>query len=139
MSDAKNGLTKPLAKYSHCRRVGDLLLIAGQGCRDPKTNIWAGVEFGSKNEILSIDFAAQVKGVLRNIEDVLRSQGLTRSHLVDVQVFLTDMKEQFDQMNQIWNEFFESVENPPTRTTVAVKGLPGHNLIEMKSFASFKV
>lgn len=131
-------LTKPLANYSHCRRVGDLLFIAGQGCRSPKTNIWAGVTFDATGKATHIDFAAQVKGVLANIEDVLKTNGLTRANLVDVQVFLTNMDEQFATMNSIWNEFFTGVELKPTRTTVSVSGLPGLNLIEMKSIATFK-
>lgn len=131
-------LTKPLATYSHCRRVGDILFIAGQGCRDPHTNIWAGVTFDANNKPTHIDFAAQVRGVLRNIEDVLKTNGLTRANLVDVQVFLTNMDEQFATMNAIWNEFFGGVELTPTRTTVAVSGLPGLNKIEMKSMATFK-
>lgn len=131
-------LTKPLATYSHCRRVGDLLFIAGQGCRDPKTNIWAGVTFDANGKPGQIDFAAQVRGVLRNIEDVLKTNGLTRANLIDIQVFLTNMDQQFVTMNGIWNEFFSGVEMTPTRTTVAVSGLPGLNLVEMKSIATFK-
>lgn len=131
-------LTKPLATYSHSRRVGDLLFIAGQGCRSPKTNIWAGVTFDAQGKATNIDFGAQVRGVLSNIEDVLQSNGLTKANLIDVQVFLTDMDKQFATMNSIWNEFFAGVEMLPTRTTVAVSGLPGLNQIEMKSMATFK-
>lgn len=131
-------LTKPLATYSHSRRVGDVLFIAGQGCRDPKTNIWAGITFDAQGKATHVDFAAQVRGVLSNIEDVLKSNGLTRANLVDVQVFLTDMDKQFATMNSIWNEFFAGIELLPTRTTVAVSGLPGLNQIEMKSMATFK-
>ena len=131
-------LTKPLATYSHSRRVGDVLFIAGQGCRDPKTNIWAGVTFDAQGKATNIDFGAQVRGVLRNIEDVLKSNGLTKANLIDVQVFLTDMDKQFATMNGIWNEFFAGVELLPTRTTVSVSGLPGLNQIEMKSIATFK-
>lgn len=131
-------LTKPLANYSHSRKIGELIFIAGQGCRDPKTNIWAGVTLDSKGIATHIDFKAQVIGVLGNIEDVLRSNGLTRNNLIDVQVFLTNMTEQFAPMNEVWNQFFANVPNPPTRTTVAVSGLPGLNLVEMKSIAQIQ-
>lgn len=129
-------LTKPLANYSHTRRVGNILFIAGQGCRNPESNIWAGVTFDSAGAVTNIDFKAQVKGVLSNIDDVLRSHGLDRNALVDVQVFLTNMTEQFATMNEVWNEFFADVKIPPTRTTVSVSGLPGLNLVEMKSVAA---
>ena len=137
MTKQKTVLTKPLASYSHCRRVGSLLFIAGQGCRNPETNIWAGTTFDDKGKVLSIDFPAQVRGVLSNIEDVLKTQGLTKHDLVDIQVFLTDMTEQFAMMNKGWNDFFAGVDPLPTRTTVAVSGLPGHNLVEMRSTAHF--
>jgi enamine deaminase RidA (YjgF/YER057c/UK114 family) len=137
MSDARD-LAKPLANYAHSRRVGDLVLLAGQGCRDPKTDIWAGVSFDEHGMPLKIDFEAQVLGVLRNVESALAAEHLTRHHIVDVQVFLTNMKDQFEVMNKVWNEFFKEVTSPPVRTTVAVKELPGLNLIEMKVAASQK-
>ena len=73
--------------------------------------------------------------MLTNIERVLHSQGLDRSHLVDVTVFLTNMDE-FPQMNAVWNRYF-SESSAPTRTTVAVTRLPGDNFIEMKAIAAF--
>jgi 2-aminomuconate deaminase len=130
-----NHLTKPLATYSHARRVGDLLFIAGQGCRDPKTDVWAGVSFDNNGKVIAIDFEAQVRGVFKNVEAVLNNHSLTRADIVDVQVFLTQMTDQFSAMNKIWNEFFDGISPCPTRTTVAVKELPGLNLIEMKVIA----
>jgi 2-aminomuconate deaminase len=130
-------LTKPLANYSHARRVGDVLFIAGQGCRNPATNIWVGVTFDKSGKPTHIDFKAQVAGVLSNIRDVLHSHSLDFKNLVDVQVFLTNMDEQFATMNEVWNQTFSDVQVPPTRTTVCVSGLPGLNLVEMKAIASF--
>ena len=136
MSLDQNKLARPLAAYSHTRTVGSLVFIAGQGCRDPETNIWAGVEFGPDGKATRIDFEAQVRGVFRNVERALASAGLGKSDLVDIQVFLTDMNAQFQVMNHVWNEFFADVSAPPTRTTVAVRELPGLNLIEMKPIAA---
>ncbi|MCX6108329.1 MAG: RidA family protein [Proteobacteria bacterium] len=126
-------LTAPLAKYTHSRRVGSLLFIAGQGCRDPGTNSYAGVERDAHGIVVRHDIATQAAAVLHNIERVLHSHGLHRGHLVDVTVFLTDMAE-FEVMNKVWNEFFREFA-PPTRTTVAVTRLPGDNFIEMKAIA----
>lgn len=119
-----SSLTKPLARYSHARKVGHLLYLAGQGSRDPATDSYpTGV-------------TAHTQGVLANIERVLKSNGLDRSALVDVNVFLVDMGD-FDAMNAVWNEFFAEVATPPTRTTVAVKQLPGKNVVEMKAIATW--
>ena len=128
-------LTNPLARYVHARRVGSLVFIAGQGSRDPVTNAYAGVKRNNAGEVVTYDIAAQTKAVLQNIERVLHSLGLDRSHIVDVNVFLTSMDD-FAAMNHVWNEFF-AVTPPPTRTTVAVAQLPGDNFVEMKATAAF--
>ena len=136
MSPSQDKLAKPLAAYSHTRTVGQLVFIAGQGCRDPETDIWAGVTFNPDGSAKEINFEQQVRGVFRNVERALKSAGLSKHDLVDVQVFLTDMQRQFPVMNRVWNEFFEGTGPGPTRTTVAVKELPGLNQIEMKAIAA---
>jgi 2-iminobutanoate/2-iminopropanoate deaminase len=128
-------LTNPLAKYAHIRQINGLYYLAGQGCRDPETNQYAGVERDTSGKVTSYDIAAQTNGVLRNIERVLQSQGLSRADLIDVNVFLVSMDD-FPKMNAVWNEFFANVTNPPTRTTVAVAALPGDNFVEMKAIAA---
>ena len=128
-------LTKPLASYAHLRRHGEMVFIAGQGCRSPKTDIWAGVSFDAQGKPIEFDFEAQVRGVFANIDAVLQSGGLTRANIIDVQVFLTDLKQHFSALNKVWDEYFHDVKNLPTRTTIGVKELPGFNLVEMKVIA----
>lgn len=126
-------LTQPLAHYCHVKRVGAMVYLAGQGARDPVTNQEAGVTVDHDGRITGRDIAVQTRAVLANMERALESCGLTRRDLVDVTVFLTDMVD-FGTMNRVWNEFFDGGE-PPTRTTVAVKTLPGRNFVEMKGIA----
>lgn len=128
-----NQLTKPLASYVHTRRAGGLIFVAGQGCRDPQTNTYTGLTLNADGTVASYDIRAQALGVLTNIERALIAEGCTRSHIVDVNVFLADMKD-FQAMNEVWNQFFEG-HGAPTRTTVAVRQLPGLNFIEMKAVA----
>ncbi len=135
MSSKSSELTRPLARYSHARRVGSLLFIAGQGARDPGTDLEAGVTIDAAGKVTSYDIAVQTQAVLVNVERALAPYGLTRTDIVDVQVFLTDMAD-FAAMNAVWNDFFAHGE-PPTRTTVAVKTLPGKNFVEMKAIAAF--
>ncbi len=129
-------LTRPMAQYSHARRVGDLIFVAGQGCRDPETDAYAGVTRDAQGKVTAHDIKAQTAGVLQNLERVLAAHGLNRRHVVDVTVFLTDMAE-FPGMNEVWNRFFAEG-TPPARTTVAVKTLPGDNFVEMKAVATTK-
>jgi len=127
-------MTKPLAHYSHIRKAGDIYYVAGQGCRNPETNEYAGLTRDSSGAIQSYDIKAQSKAVLANIEQALATESLTLDHVIDVNVFLADMKD-FAGMNEIWNQTFANRAQKPTRTTVAVKQLPGDNFVEMKAIA----
>ena len=128
-------LTSPLARYVHSCWVGDLLFVAGQGCRDPETGLEVGILSDASASVSKIyDIDAQTRGVFSNIERVLAKEGLTKEHLVDVTVFLCDMDD-FAAMNAVWNEFFATVATP-CRTTVAVRQLPGKNFVEMKAIAA---
>ena len=126
-------LTKPLASYTHTRQVGDIVFVAGQGCRDPKTNEYRGITRGPNGEIARYDIREQTRGVLANIEQALSAHNLSRRDIADVNVFLKS-KQDFTAMNEVWNEFFKGCP-APTRTTVFVVDLPGDNFVEMKAIA----
>lgn len=127
-------VTRPLAHYSHGRWQGDLLFLAGQGCRDPLTDQEAGLVWAEDGSLEGYDVSEQTWGVFRNIERVLKGEGLGKEHLKDITVFLVHMSD-FAAMNQVWNQFFQDG-IPPCRTTVGVRELPGRNFIEMKAVAS---
>jgi len=131
--DDSQKLTKPFGRYVHTRIAGNLVFIAGQGCRDPETDAYAGLSKNPDGSVAAYDIQAQTRGVLQNIERALSSLKLNKNALVDVTVFLTDMKD-FDGMNAVWNDYFADC-TPPTRTTVAVRQLPGLNFVEMKAIA----
>ncbi|MBI5172665.1 MAG: Rid family hydrolase [Candidatus Obscuribacter sp.] len=126
----------PLGAYSHALRVGDLLFISGQGCRDPKTGVECGLTLDEKGQVLAYDIEVQTRGVLENLGVVLRHAGLDYSDLVDMTVFLHDMQD-FERYNKVYAGYFSGVAVPPTRTTVQVARLPGRNYIEIKAIASF--
>jgi 2-aminomuconate deaminase len=127
-------LTTPLARYQHVRKSGPLYFIAGQGCRDPQTNQYAGLTLTADGKVSSYDIAAQTSAVLQNIERVLISQKLTRANIIDVTVFMKS-KSDFEGMNAVWNNFFAET-SPPTRTTIFIADLPGLNYVEMKTIAA---
>jgi enamine deaminase RidA (YjgF/YER057c/UK114 family) len=132
-NDSSHGaMTKPFADYPHVKKCGAFYYLAGQGCRDPLTNTYPGTVL-EEDQVVSYDMEAQSQGVFSNIERALQSVQLDRRHLVDIQVFLTNMDD-FPKMNQVWNAFFSET-NAPTRTTICVAKLPGHNQVEMKAIA----
>jgi len=126
----------PLGAYSHAVRVGDLLFISGQGCRDPESGIERGLTFDSEGKVASYDIEAQTTGVLENLGAVLKAAGLSYSDVVDITVFLADMDD-FSRYNKIYSKYFAQTPIPPARTTVQVARLPGRNFIEIKAIACF--
>ena len=131
-----SNLTKPLGNYSHYRTVGNLVFLAGQGSRDIATNKVAGLTHDQDGKLVSYDIKAQTHGCIKNISQVLESLNLTLKNLIDITVFLKNMSD-FEQYNQIYNQYF-NFDNPPTRTTIAVKDLPLENFIEIKAIASLE-
>ena len=140
MDSSSSNAPQPVGLYPSARRVGNLLFVSGVGPRLPKSAPAAssvpGLELDAAGNYRAFDFEAQVRGVFRNIEAALQSGGLTRYHILDVQVFLTDLHQQFSTLNKVWDEYFKDVPQLPTRTTIGVSQLPGFNLVEMKVIAS---
>ncbi len=112
----------PVGHFPHARKVGNLLFLSGIGPREPGTNsIPQGIE-------------AQCRAVFANVREVLEEAGSSWDKLVDVTVFLTDMKNDFPIYNRLWKEYF--AENPPCRTTVEVNCLPTPISVELKCIAT---
>ena len=127
---------EPVGSYPHARRVGDLLFLAGVGPRQRGSKIIPGVILSDDGEILSYDVEAQTHAVVKNVEMVLQSSGLELSDLVDMQCFLTNMKQDFKKFNSVYIQYF-TVETGPARTTVEVGALPTPIAVEFKAIASF--
>lgn len=127
---------EPVGPYPHARRVGDLLFLSGVGPRKRGTKEIPGVQFDENRNVVSYDVAVQTHSVLENIKTVLNDSGLELKDLVDVQVFLTNMKKDFPIFNKVYGEYF-SAESGPTRTTIEVGSLPTPIAVEIKAIATF--
>lgn len=95
-------LPKPLARYGIVELSSGIIKLPGQGCRDPETDECAGLTRDPSGSVVSYDIAAQTRGVFENIERLLGTIGLNRSHLVDVTVFMRD-KSDFATMNAVYS------------------------------------
>lgn len=127
---------EPVGAYPHARRAGDLLFLSGVGPRKRGTKEIPGVTFDENRNVTDYDVKVQTKSVIENIQTVLQDSGLELSDLVDVQVFLTNMKKDFKDFNSVYAQYF-SVESGPTRTTVEVGSLPTPIAVEFKAIAQF--
>ena len=126
---------KPVGAYPHARRVGDLLFLSGIGPRQAGTTAIPGVELAPDGSIRSYDIAVQTRSVMNNVRLVLEDAGLGMENLVDVSVFLTNMKEDFRTFNSIYASYFTDPDTMPCRTTVEVGALPTPIAVELKCIA----
>lgn len=124
----------PVGLYPHARRVGGLLFLSGVGPRKAGTKQIPGVTLDDSGEIVAYDIEEQCRSVFENVRTILEASGSSWDRLVDVTVFLTNMKDDFATYNRIWAEYFEN--DPPCRTTVEVNALPTPIAIELKCIAT---
>lgn len=123
----------PVGLYPHARRTGHLLFLSGIGPRRPDGSGIPGLELDDKGNFAAFDFEAQVRSVFDNVRIVLEESGSSWEKLVDVTVFLVNMKRDFVTFNRLYAEYFK--DNQPCRTTVEVNALPTPIAIELKCIA----
>jgi 2-aminomuconate deaminase len=123
----------PVGMYPHARRAGGLLFLSGIGPREAGTNTIPGNVYDETGKVVKYDIEAQCHSVFKNVKTVLEEAGSSWRNLVDVTVFLTNMKDDFPVMNRIYAEYFK--DNLPCRTTVEIKSLPTPIAIELKCIA----
>ena len=125
---------EPVGLYPHARKVGNLLFLSGVGPRERGTKAIPGVELDAEGNIVSYDIEKQCHSVFRNIRYILEESGSSWDNIVDVTVFLTNMKADFATYNKIYAEYFK--DNLPCRTTLGITSLPTPIAIELKVIAT---
>lgn len=112
---------RPVGPYPHARRFGNLLFVSGIGPRHRDTDeIPEGIE-------------AQTRSCIENVKAILEDAGSALENVVDVTVFLTDIRGDFAAFNRVYGDYFGAIR--PARTTVGVVALPTPISIELKVIA----
>ena len=128
---------EPVGAFPHAKRVGNLLFLSGIGPRVRGSKEIPGVSLDASGNINSYDIEIQTRAVFENVRLVLEDAGANWNDIVDVTVFLTDMKKDFPTYNRLYPEYFAGPGKPnPTRTTVEVGALPTPIAIELKVIAA---
>jgi len=127
---------EPVGAYPHAKRVGNLLFLSGVGPRKKGSKEIPGVTLDAQGNIASYDIAVQCHSVFENVKNILEASGAAWSDLVDVTVYLTNMKTDFPIYNKLWAEYFAN--DPPCRTTLEINCLPTPIAIELKCIAALK-
>jgi 2-aminomuconate deaminase len=125
---------EPVGLYPHARKVGNLLFLSGVGPRERGKKEIPGVTLDKNRNIVSYDIEKQCHSVFKNIKYILEDAGSSWKNIVDVTVFLTNMKDDFKVYNKIYGQYFN--ENQPCRTTVEINSLPTPIAIELKIIAT---
>lgn len=125
---------KPLGAYPHARQVGNLLFLSGIGPRNAADNSIPGLQLDASGQIIAYDIEAECHAVFANVKAVLEASGSKWENMVDVTVYLTNMKKDFPIYNRVYGEYFQHVN--ACRTTVEVKSLPTPIAIELKVIAT---
>ncbi|HYF66767.1 MAG TPA: Rid family detoxifying hydrolase [Ohtaekwangia sp.] len=124
---------EPVGAYPHARRAGNLLFLSGVGPRKKGSTEIPGVTLDGNGNVVQHDIEQQCHAVFQNVRAILEASGARWENLVDVTVFLIDMKNDFAVFNKIYAQYFK--ENQPCRTTVEVNALPTPIAIELKCIA----
>jgi 2-aminomuconate deaminase len=124
----------PVGLYPHARRVGNLLFLSGVGPRKRGIKEIPGVTLNAAGEIVAYNIEEQCHSVFANVKAILEDAGSRWENLVDVTVYLTNMKADFPEYNRLWAEYFKDVR--PCRTTLEINCLPTPIAIELKCIAT---
>ena len=144
MSDSSSALSsnapQPVGAYPMTRKVGNLLFLSGVGPRKPKSDTSSasvpGLILDASGAVIDYDFDMQVHSVMANVKTILNEAGAHWDQLVDITVYLTDMKRDFALFNRLYADYFEGVDPKPCRTTVEVLSLPTPIAVELKCIAA---
>jgi 2-aminomuconate deaminase len=128
-----NKAPKPVGLYPHARKVGNLLFLSGIGPRTVNDEI-PGLQLDKNGNFITFDFEAQCRNVFDNVKIVLEESGSSWDKLVDVTVFLVNMKRDFHTYNKVYAEYFKDAQ--PCRTTLEINSLPTSIAIEIKCIAT---
>jgi len=125
---------EPVGLYPHARKVGNLLFLSGVGPREKGIREIPGVTLDEEENIISYDIELQCHSVFKNVRMILEDAGSSWENLIDVTVFLTNMKDDFKKYNELFGKYFK--DNQPCRTTVEIISLPTPIAIELKCIAT---
>ena len=110
-----------IGPYSQAIRIGDFLYTSGQISLDPETM-----------KMITGDIEVETEKVLKNLEAILKADGLELNNIIKTTVYLTDLSE-FARMNQVYEKFFG--ETKPARACVQVAALPKGAKVEIDAIA----
>jgi 2-aminomuconate deaminase len=115
---------EPVGPYPHARRVGNLLFLAGVGPRQRGSKDIPGAKVDATGALIDYDIEAEMRSCFANVKAILEECGSRWENMVDITVFLINMKRDWTTYNRVYAEFFPPGPNQPARTTCEISALP---------------
>ena len=100
----------PVGPYSQAISFNKILFISGQIPIDPNSG-----------EFICKTFIEQCHRVILNLKLILEEGGSNLENVLKITIFMKNIK-QFDELNQIYSQYFEK--SKPARTCIEVSELP---------------
>ena len=123
----------PVGNYPHSIELNGILYLSGIGPRNSKDNSIAGNNYDENQKLIDYDIEKQTHAVFKNIKSILEASNSKWENIIDITVFLTNMKKDFNTFNEIYNSYFP--DSHACRTTVEVNALPTDIAVELKCIA----
>ena len=134
-----NRAPEPVGPYPHARRVGNLLFLSGVGPRVRGSKEIPGVTLAADGTVAAYDIELQCRNCFANCRAVVEDAGARWEDVVDVTIYLTDIRRDFAAYNRIYAEHFAGPGNPnPARTTLGISALPTPIAVEVKAVVAVK-
>ena len=129
----------PVGNYPHSVEIDGMLYLSGIGPRNYLDDSVPGNEYDVDENLISYNIEEQTHAVFKNIKTILEESNSCWKNLIDITVFLTNMKADFAVYNRVYKDYFSTIPNPPCRTTVEINALPTPIAIELKCIALIDV
>jgi 2-aminomuconate deaminase len=126
----------PVGNYPHSIELNGLLYLSGVGPRNYLDNLVQGNQYDENENLVNYDIEEQTHAVFKNVKTILQKSNSSWNNLIDITVFLIDMKNDFKKFNKIYNLYFPK--SHACRTTLEVNALPTDIAIELKCIAVIK-
>ena len=110
-----------IGPYSQAIRIGEFLYTSGQIALNPENM-----------EMMNDAIEEETEWVLKNLEAILKADGMSLAHVIKTTVYLTDLGE-FAKVNKVYENFFG--ETKPARACVQVAALPKGAKVEIDAIA----
>lgn len=128
-----DSLSNPMTSHHpHCVVAGGLIFVSGLVAERRIDGSRVGVEDGPNGRVHHL--SAQMLSIFHQLDVILKAAGSNKSLIVDVQVFLLRMQENFQVMNDVYGTYFGDA--VPARTTVEVVCFPSDVVVELKVVAT---